>query len=368
MDFDLQKHTIFYTLSGSRLYGTSDENSDYDYRGVCIPPEKYWWGFHSKFSQYAPQDADVCVYGLQKFVQLAAQNNPNVLELLWVPQKYWKQSTPHWETLVENRHLFLSKRCYFTFRGYAHSQLRRMRSHRGWLLKGDLAKPEREDFGLSQQREVSSELITSANELINLHLHDYDIESQLSALPKEEATGLRVSIREFLEHALALSKQDSDTRVWEATGKLLGYDDNLMELLRKERAYQRANKEYKSWVTWKKERNPRRRESEERHGYDTKHAVHLVRLLQMCKEILADHTMYVERPDADTLLMPIKRGEWSYDKLMEYEESSIAQLAFLYEDSKLQHKPQVPKIEDLSIKVAQQFLRHADGKVGDLDA
>jgi len=356
MDFDLATHTIFKTLSGSRLYGTFDDLSDYDYRGVCIPPHKYWWGFNGRFSQYAPQHEDVCIYGLQKFVQLAAQNNPNVIELLWVPSNYWEVGTTSWEQLVEHRDLFLSKRCFHTFRGYAHSQLRRMRNHREWLLKGELKKPERVDFGLSDGRDVPTDLITSANELINLHLQQYDIEPELSKFSKEDASALRMAIHEFLENTLALTKFEIEGHRWEATGKLLGYDDNLMEVLRKERAYQRSRKEYNSWVHWKKERNPRRKESEEKHGYDTKHALHLVRLLKMCKEILTDHTMNVVRPDAASVLLPIKRGEWSYEQLMEFEQEMNEELQEIYKTSTLQHKPKVGAIEELSIEIAQDYL------------
>ena len=356
MDFDINKHTIFRTLSGSRLYGTYGTESDYDYRGVCIPPEKYWWGFNSVFNQHTENEADVCIYGLRKFVQLATHNNPNVLELLWVPSDYWTQGTPFWEAMVARRDLFLSKRCYHSFRGYAHSQLRRMRSHREWLLKGEMKKPAREDFGLEGHREIPTELITAANELINLHLQQFDIEHELSKYPREEAMGLRGSVWDFLEAVLAMSKAEIQDSVWDAQGRVLGYDDNLMELLRKERAYQRARKDYKSWLHWKEERNPRRKETEERHGYDTKHAVHLVRLLLMCKEILTEHTMNVVRPDAQDLLVPIKRGEWSYEKLMEFEERLSAELAELYKTSTLQNSPRVNETETLSIQVAKAFF------------
>ncbi len=356
MEFDIDKCTIFRTLSGSRLYGTSDEDSDYDYRGVCIPPERYWWGFKSRFSQYTPSHEDVCIHGLQKFVQLAAQNNPNIIELLWVPEEYWEIGTPYWRRIVAHRDLFLSKRCYHTFRGYAHSQLRRMRNHRTWLLKGKLEKPTREDFGLAQRLDIPREVITAANELIDRHLREFGVEEELSKIEKEDAMGLRMAVWEFLEHTLALNRMEIEDAAWDRTGQALGYDDNLMELLRTERAYQRANKEYKSWLHWSNERNPRRKESEERHGYDTKHAVHLVRLLLMCKEILSKHTMSVVRPDAATVLMPIKRGEWSYEKLMDFEQTTNKELAEIYETSTLQSKPRINDIEELAIRVAKDFL------------
>ena len=44
------------------------------------------------------------------------------------------------------------------------------------------------------------------------------------------------------------------------------------------------------------------------HGYDSKNAAHLIRLLRMCKEFLATGEMIVFRPDAAELL-DIKKGQ-----------------------------------------------------------
>ena len=76
----------------------------------------------------------------------------------------------------------------------------------------------------------------------------------------------------------------------------------------------------------------------------------------MCKEILSKHTMNVVRPDAADVLMPIKRGEWSYEKLMDVEQTENAALAELYETSTLQSKPRVKEIEGVAIGVAKDFL------------
>ncbi|KKK59508.1 hypothetical protein LCGC14_3033670, partial [marine sediment metagenome] len=58
---------------------------------------------------------------------------------------------------------------------------------------------------------------------------------------------------------------------------------------------------------------------EEEHGYDTKHAMHLVRLLRMGKEALEEGVLYVKRPDAAELL-EIRDGAWTYDKCVAYAE------------------------------------------------
>jgi hypothetical protein len=75
-------------------------------------------------------------------------------------------------------------------------------------------------------------------------------------------------------------------------------------------------KQWESYETWKAERNPVRAELESRHGYDTKHAMHLVRLMRMGLEILQTGELHVRRPDAEEL-RAIRDGALSYDELME---------------------------------------------------
>ena len=45
-------------------------------------------------------------------------------------------------------------------------------------------------------------------------------------------------------------------------------------------------KHWDSYQTWKTHRNPTRAELEPQHGYDTKHAMHLIRLMRMGLEVL----------------------------------------------------------------------------------
>ena len=41
---DVEKSIILLCLTGSRLYGIDNIDSDYDYKGICIPPIKYFFG------------------------------------------------------------------------------------------------------------------------------------------------------------------------------------------------------------------------------------------------------------------------------------------------------------------------------------
>lgn len=69
-----------------------------------------------------------------------------------------------------------------------------------------------------------------------------------------------------------------------------------------ERAYRAALKHWQDYQTWQQNRNPARAELERQYGYDTKHAVHLLRLLKMGVEILSTGQVHVYRPDRDWLL------------------------------------------------------------------
>jgi hypothetical protein len=84
-----------------------------------------------------------------------------------------------------------------------------------------------------------------------------------------------------------------------------------------ERAYNAAKNEWGSYQTWKATRNPARAALEEKYGYDTKHGMHLVRLMRMGYEIMCTGKVIVKRPDAKELL-EIRAGAWSYEELLDF--------------------------------------------------
>jgi len=46
---DIEKYIIWEAYTGSQIYGTSDEHSDEDRRGVCVPPMDAMLGILSNF-------------------------------------------------------------------------------------------------------------------------------------------------------------------------------------------------------------------------------------------------------------------------------------------------------------------------------
>ena len=280
----LEKGTIFVTLAGSRAYGTSRPDSDTDYRGIAIAPKSHLYSYQHNFEQAVQSNpTDLVIYSLQKLMKLAEGSNPNIIELLYTDRESWVLSTPVFEKLVENRHLFLSTKARHTFAGYAISQLRRIKSHRNWLLNPPSHEPTRTEFGLSDGHKVSKSVMGAFDNI-------------------EERHGAK-------------------------------FDAKIMELLTAEKRYAAALANYGQYVGWKKNRNASRHALEAVNGYDTKHGMHLVRLMRMCKEILSAGEVIVNRPDAKELL-EIRNGAWSYDELIDWAESIDKEIEELYVSGK----------------------------------
>ncbi len=102
----------------------------------------------------------------------------------------------------------------------------------------------------------------------------------------------------------------------------------------KRKAFDAEQAHWNHYATWRRERNVDRAKIEAAHGYDTKHAVHLIRLLRMGEEVLTRGEVLVERPDAEELL-EIRHGDWSYERVLEEAKARTAALPALVKSSPL---------------------------------
>lgn len=133
-----QGRLIFKCKIGSHLYGLNRPTSDEDYMGVFIPKSEYLLGLkrieevdNSTKSSAAgfrntAEDIDDKNYTLPKYLHLALQNNPNIVEVLFATPENVLTTSPEWEELVANRDKVLSQRVFFTFTGYAFSQKKKL--------------------------------------------------------------------------------------------------------------------------------------------------------------------------------------------------------------------------------------------------
>lgn len=339
----LQGRTILYVVHGSRAYGTSRPDSDYDYKGVAVAPVEYRDGFVRVFEQAIIKEPDATVFDLRKFMRLAADCNPNIIEVLWVADEDRLLCTEAGQKLVDAREQFLSRKAKFTFSGYAMSQLKRIRTHHKWLLDPPKAPPTRAEYGLPERTVIPADQLGAAQAAIKEKMDSWGLD--MSGLDDALRIHVLGQVQKYLED-LSIGTGDQ----YRAAGRLLGYEDNFLDLLERERRYKAASDNWRSYQNWKESRNEARAELEAKYGYDTKHGMHLVRLMRMCREILTEGLVRTRRPDAKELL-DIRNGAWTYDKLIGWAEDQEAELNDLVNTSPLPRTPNRNALDDLCMEI-----------------
>jgi predicted nucleotidyltransferase len=342
MNFDLRSRTILFTLAGSRAYGIHTEGSDVDCKGVCIPPRPTVLGFAHPFEQAdkpghltaftdlltdeeravaTATKLEGAVYGIQKFIGLAADCNPNILDVLFCRDEDVRLQTRLGRILRESRDLFLTKKARWTFAGYAMAQLKRIRTHRDWLLNPPGEKPERPDYGLPIDHKV---------------VRPEQLNALLMLTPAEQ--------------------------------RGLGLNDEGVDLLRRERSYADAKANWDSYTNWQANRNPARAALEAQYGYDVKHAGHLYRLLTMGVEILETGECHVWRGDRDAnQIRAIRKGAWSYSELVDWAEAQEVRMDALYQTCTLRREPPREALNDLCVRLVEQGLWETGASMGNFE-
>ena len=141
------KNNVHYeVLMGSIAYGCSNDASDCDVYGFSIPYKDMIFphlaghinGFGKqiqKFEQFQihhikdkeeRKEYDLSIYNIIKYFQLCMDNNPNMIDSLFVPRRCILHSTQVGEHVRENRKLFLHKGSFHKFKGYAYAQVHKM--------------------------------------------------------------------------------------------------------------------------------------------------------------------------------------------------------------------------------------------------
>ncbi len=136
----MEERTIILVPYGSRLYGTDTENSDWDFKGVCIPPKEYFYGLET-FNEYnntggktfknTKDSVDINILHISKFVKDAMLGVPNNIEVLFARKEDFIILTELGQVLIDNRHLFLSKQIITKFGGYTRSLTNKIKNGAG---------------------------------------------------------------------------------------------------------------------------------------------------------------------------------------------------------------------------------------------
>lgn len=145
-----QENEILRGVVGSTAHGTAIAGQDdRDEMGIFIEPPAQVCGLQSvdhyifrtqpEGVRSGPGDLDLTMYSLCKYCRLAAQGNPTVILLLWLPSHITKH--PIGEKLIGLRDAFVSRESGQRFLGYLISQKMKLTGERSKnVIRPDLVE------------------------------------------------------------------------------------------------------------------------------------------------------------------------------------------------------------------------------------
>ncbi|WP_309572116.1 DNA polymerase beta superfamily protein [Deinococcus sp.] len=123
---DFTPFVQYRCVAGSRAFGLATDASDTDLRGFYLPPVRDDWslGGVSEQLEFGADGTEEVYWETRKFVLLALEANPNILEVLHSPQVI--TATLMALEVLELRGAFLSRLVYQTYAGYVAGQFSRI--------------------------------------------------------------------------------------------------------------------------------------------------------------------------------------------------------------------------------------------------
>ncbi len=338
---------IFEAISGSRAYGTDLPTSDTDIKGVFVLPEDVFLGL-DYIPQISDERNDTVYYELGRFVELLAQNNPNIMELLASPASCVLHKDPLFDVFQSS--LFLSKKCRDSFAGYAAKQIKKARGlnkkihnpvdkKRKSILDFCYVIEGQGDIPLSRWLE-KNKLSQSQCGLVNI-AHMKGVYALF--LDKENQYNFQGIRRKEDANEVALSSIPKEI------------EKSAVLYFNKE-GYSTYCKRYKEYWDWVDLRNESRYENTISHGknYDAKNMMHTFRLLDMALDIATKKAVVVRRPNREFLLK-IRKGEFEYEELLVQAEEKLDLVREAFKQSDLPETPDVELLNSLLVKVRKAW-------------
>jgi len=340
-----QQSILFQCITGSYAYGTFHQNSDQDVRGIFILPSPEYLSLDEPVASVSDERNDTVYYSLLRFLQLAATANPNIIELLFMPEDCVQVMTPYMEQLIAHRELFITKKAYETHIGYAQAQLKKARGQNKWINRPQLNKqPSKSNFCWILLQSDSNKpypcrplpLYKTSINLNDCHVSSLEHTPNVYRLYHigKQAKGV------FKKDQIACQSITKDQEVHSFTGLLIF----------NKQAYESALRDFHNYWEWRKNRNEHRWIKQEKGflDYDAKNMMHLFRLLSSGKNIF-EHGMPKVRFSGEELqfLKDVLSGNYNYDALIKMAEIEINLIRELKEKSSLPDNSDSDKINFL---------------------
>ena len=299
-------------VTGSRLYGTNIETSDTDYIGVFYQSYRDLLGSvnikkelnlsHVSKMENGKNDSEAIdrkFYNLANYLKLLEENNPNILEMVFVNKENIIYQNILGEMLLKNKHLFPYKGLVKRFIGYAKGQLHKM------VIKSD---------SYNQMREIVKYLeenVDGKTVLVEL-THDDNFLSEFDAINER------------------LMGKDMGNGKLEFAQRFFTIGDiNIPVNVSVKDTINRLNTRIS--------KAGHRKELVLKYGMDVKFAMHTIRLLSEAKQLLTTGEIIYPLSNREVLLK-IRNGEHTPDYVIDMSNDMIIELDELFLSSTLRSK------------------------------
>lgn len=318
-DKNLGKNVIIITLGGSHAYGTDNENSDLDIRG-CALNSKMQILTNENFEQFVNEETDTTIYAFNKLVSLLSSVNPNTIEMLGNKPEHYFYVHPIGQELIDNAHLFLSKRASYSFGGYATAQLRRL---------------ENKSNRLVGQEQLENYIYNTLQHVSENFEEKYGIPAGQIQLYIDKAVNPDMVTEIFMDANLKHYPVRDYTEMWTELKNVIKSYKNIGA---------RNNKAIE-------------------HNKLGKHMMHLIRLYMMCLDILEKEIIVTYREAEHDLLMDIRNGKFLdddkqpipefYEMVNDYEK----RLEYAKNNTSLPDKPDYKRINEFVASVNERAVK-----------
>jgi hypothetical protein len=352
---------IFECIAGSRAYGTNTATSDTDIRYIYILPQEEINGF-GYVQQVSDDTNDVSGWEIQRFIELLGVGNPNVLELLSMPEDVILSKDPVYDLLLAEKVKFITKTLKNSIGGYAKQQIQKAKGQ-DKMMNWEQDKVERKgplDFCYVVRNQGGSipllDWIAGVNEYDLEHTDQKIDQGQLVVV---SIPNMRDVYDLYIDHKNEYSRglvgEDGMSNDLRTASIPQGIRPNGTLYYNKD-GYSMHCKEYKKYQEWLEKRNDARWVDSQKHGQkiDGKNMLHCKRLLDMSREIASGQGIVVRRPNADELLK-IRRGEVDLNQLLEWATKEIAIVDELFEACDLPLKVEPEVLDRLLRAMRQEF-------------
>lgn len=393
---------IYDYVRGSHVYGLNTETSDIDTSFVYMAPYNDIIGLRSNYLEQISDDKnDNIGYEVGRYLELLEKSNPNMLESLFIPDKFILSSDPIMKLIFEHKNEFLSKNALRSLSGYAYDQINKAVGLNKKCVQPIMKKKTPIDFcytfkaqgsepvanflkrnGLKQiycglvhvdnmdqayavfydwGQHIHMEWKTEGDFLEYYHAWLWGMKSEflesLSQYIKENPKFKDVVIGDIYKvltpsgyHGIQKEDGSSNDIHLDSVGK---GEAPLFHLLYNKNGYVSECRKYKEHQDWIKNRNEARYQNNLGHNYDSKNMMHCIRLLTMAIEIGKEGKFILDRNqvgDRD-YLMSIRKHEFPYEEIKNKADQLKKEVDALIETSSLPNSVDHNMVNNLLIEI-----------------